>query len=824
MILSNMGVKKQISFLIASAVVGLLLLIGISLVQTDKVYESANFSTVNTVPAYQIMMKWQHHIDDIRRLNYAIIAITNDAEMAKIEKSIAENVEAIQHDAKDYAGTWANDKDKMLSTALEKAFDKYMSATQRARDLAKAHKDDEAVQALFTAKVEIEGLQKAMDELAAYNSEMATDAAKAAQATEHSTIVFELIIGAIMVIILITVGMYIAKTIMRQLGAEPTEVANIANQIASGNTKITINVQSGDTTSLMFSMKAMLDTIKSMESEVNKLIDSAKDGKLNTKADASKFDGSWKDIVAGVNGMLDIIYAAVVIDGVGALTRLADGNFKQPITTEYKNDYDVFKKAVNDVMSALNGMGNETKILIENAADGKLTFRANANDFKGGYKDVVAGVNNMLDIIYAAVVVDGVGALVKLANGEFKTRITTDYKNDYDVFKKAVNDSLIMLDNMGSDIINMNEKAQAGDLTAQIDSNKYRGNFADITKGINTFAVQIRDTFVDLNDKLDQMAQGDLRARITNEYKGTFLEAKNSLNGMGERLQEIIINAKNGATQITSASEQVSSTAQSLSSGAAEQASNLEETSAALEQMSGSINQNAANSKRTEDMASKASSMAQEGGVAVGQTVNAMKEIAGKINIIEDIAYQTNLLALNAAIEAARAGEHGKGFAVVAVEVRKLAERSQVAAQEIGKITAESVKISERAGELIKEIIPSIKQTAELVQEISAASSEQNSGIGQINGAMTQLDNVTQQNAAGSEELASASEEMTAQAQELMEMMSFFVVDDNLSRKSSVRAEDKQRRTEHKQPKQLSHSDDNKLVHLTSDKKDFRKF
>ena len=210
-------------------------------------------------------------------------------------------------------------------------------------------------------------------------------------------------------------------------------------------------------------------------------------------------------------------------------------------------------------------------------------------------------------------------------------------------------------------------------------------------------------------------------------------------------------------------------------------ASKLEESTSAVEEMTGSINQNAQNAKTTNDISTSANRMAEEGGQAVNQTVEAMKEIATKISVVEDIAYQTNLLALNAAIEAARAGEHGKGFAVVASEVRKLAERSQLAAQEIGRITTDSVKISEKAGDLLKEMVPQIRKTAELIQEIAAASSEQDTGIGQINNAMVQLDQVTQQNAAGSEELASASEEMSAQAQQLMQMMDFFRVDDSRS-------------------------------------------
>jgi methyl-accepting chemotaxis protein len=177
-------------------------------------------------------------------------------------------------------------------------------------------------------------------------------------------------------------------------------------------------------------------------------------------------------------------------------------------------------------------------------------------------------------------------------------------------------------------------------------------------------------------------------------------------------------------------------------------------------------------------MASKAAKDASDGGQAVEATVTAMKQIAKKIGIIDDIAAQTNLLALNAAIEAARAGEHGKGFAVVAAEVRKLAERSQVAAQEIGEVASSSVELAEKAGRLLAEIVPNIRKTSDLVQEITAASTEQSSGVGQINSAVSQLNTTTQQNASSSEELAATSEEMSSQAEQLQQTMSFFKLDD----------------------------------------------
>jgi methyl-accepting chemotaxis protein len=203
----------------------------------------------------------------------------------------------------------------------------------------------------------------------------------------------------------------------------------------------------------------------------------------------------------------------------------------------------------------------------------------------------------------------------------------------------------------------------------------------------------------------------------------------------------------------------------------------VEETTASIEEMTASISQNTENAKVTDSMAGKASKQATEGGQAVGSTVEAMKKIAGKIGIVDDIAYQTNLLALNAAIEAARAGEHGKGFAVVAAEVRKLAERSQIAAQEIGELAGSSVSLAEKAGKLLDEMVPSINKTSELVQEIAAASSEQSSGVAQINSAMGQLNQTTQQNASASEELAATAEEMSSQTEQLQSVMTFFKLD-----------------------------------------------
>jgi methyl-accepting chemotaxis protein len=279
-----------------------------------------------------------------------------------------------------------------------------------------------------------------------------------------------------------------------------------------------------------------------------------------------------------------------------------------------------------------------------------------------------------------------------------------------------------------------------------------------------------------------RLADGDLTVSIDNVSKDEIGQMLSAQQGLIAKLNQIIGEVKGAADNLSNASGQVSATAQSLSQSSSEQAASVEETTASIEQMTASITQNTENAKVTDNMATKSSSEAEQGGKAVKDTVEAMKSIAGKIGIIDDIAYQTNLLALNAAIEAARAGEHGKGFAVVAAEVRKLAERSQVAAQEIGQLAGSSVKMAEQAGKLLDEMVPSIKKTSDLVQEIAAASQEQSAGVGQINGAMGQLNKATQQNASSSEELAATAEEMGGQAAQLQDLMEFFKIEQANSR------------------------------------------
>ena len=281
-----------------------------------------------------------------------------------------------------------------------------------------------------------------------------------------------------------------------------------------------------------------------------------------------------------------------------------------------------------------------------------------------------------------------------------------------------------------------------------------------------------------LVENLGKLSNGDLTIELQAERDDEIGLLVETVNKTVVKLKDIVTSVQDAAENVASGSQQLSAGSEQLSQGTTEQAASAEQASSSIEEMNATIKQNADNASQTEKIAIRSSSDATESGKAVMEAVAAMKDIAGKISIIEEIARQTNLLALNAAIEAARAGEHGKGFAVVASEVRKLAERSQLAAGEISKLSSTSVEIAERAGSMLSKLVPDIHKTTELVQEISAASKEQAGGADQIDAAIQQLNQVIQHNAGGAEEMASTAEELSSQAEQLQSTISFFKVND----------------------------------------------
>ncbi|MCM2440383.1 HAMP domain-containing protein [Agrobacterium vitis] len=309
-----------------------------------------------------------------------------------------------------------------------------------------------------------------------------------------------------------------------------------------------------------------------------------------------------------------------------------------------------------------------------------------------------------------------------------------------------------------------------GDLGQDIDI-RTNDEIRDVVESVKIMTGNLRETAAVAN----QIADGNLT--VTPKSLSDKDTLGQSLQLMVERLRGVVGDALSASDNVSSGSQQLSSASEQVSQGATEQASSAEEASASMEEMAANIKQNADNAAQTEKIARQSSKDAEASGEAVNRAVGAMRTIAEKISIVQEIARQTDLLALNAAVEAARAGEHGKGFAVVASEVRKLAERSQAAAAEISTLSGQTVQVATEAGEMLTRLVPDIRKTAELISEISAACREQDIGASQINEAIQQLDKVTQQNAGASEEMSATSEELAAQAEELQASIAFFKVD-----------------------------------------------
>ncbi len=330
--------------------------------------------------------------------------------------------------------------------------------------------------------------------------------------------------------------------------------------------------------------------------------------------------------------------------------------------------------------------------------------------------------------------------------------------------------------------------AAGGQLGERINAEEFDGFFKALSQGINKMLDAVVQPLAEAQSVLSGLAQGDLTAQMTGAYEGEFDKMKHSLNVAIENLTKTVQAVREGAENVTSGAEQISQGNQDLSQRTSEQASALEETSASMEEMTSTVKQNADNAKQANQLGMAARDVAEKGGAVTTKAVAAMaeinkssKKIGDIITVIDEIAFQTNLLALNAAVEAARAGEHGRGFAVVAAEVRNLAQRSATAAKEIKGLINESMqKVTEgselvnQSGKTLEEIVTSVKRVTDIVAEISAASQEQASGIDQVNKAIVQMDETTQQNAALVEEAASASQAVKDQAVELVRQVGFF--------------------------------------------------
>ncbi|MDP2759712.1 MAG: methyl-accepting chemotaxis protein [Sideroxyarcus sp.] len=516
----------------------------------------------------------------------------------------------------------------------------------------------------------------------------------------QTLMIFYIAISLTALLLTLFFAAYMIRGLLRQIGGEPDYAADAVHKIADGDLSVDFELKPGDTTSLLYSLKVMQDSLRAIVAEIKNIVeDAAIRGDFSTKMRMEGKAGYTKELSDLLNSLSSVSETGLN-DVTRVATALANGDLSQKITKDYPGVFGQTKNGVNGTVDALTKIVGEIKAIVEDAA----------------------------------------------VRGSFATKM---------------------------------------DLTGK----------AGYTKELSDLLNQLSDvTDTGLNDVLrvaNALAQGDLTQTITKDYAGVFGQTKDAVNGTVTNLKQLVGEIKDATDTINTAAKEIAAGNSDLSQRTEEQASSLEETASSMEELTSTVKQNAENAKQANQLAIGAADVAGKGGAVVGQVVVTMdsinessRKIVDIISVIDGIAFQTNILALNAAVEAARAGEQGRGFAVVAGEVRNLAQRSAAAAKEIKTLIGNSVetveggsKLVAQAGQTMEEIVGSIKRVTDIMSEITAASVEQSAGIEQVNLAITEMDEVTQQNAALVEEAAAAAESLEEQAHNLSVSVGTFKVD-----------------------------------------------
>ncbi len=642
-----------------------------------------------------------------------------------------------------------------LVPAAEKTFEQLRVArgiTDRAVELA-AEVEKQAMEVCRAEQLKAYDL---LDQIIKINEDVSDTAVAQAQtdATSSTIMMFAAIgVGAV---VMIALGMFLARTISKVLGA--------------------------------------------LIGESKRLSEAAVDGKLETRGDPELVSLEFRPIVEGVNATLDAVIGPLNV-AAEYVDRISKGDIPAKITDTYRGDFNEIKNNLNQCIEALSGLIHDMKHMSDEHNAGDIDVVIPVDKFQNAYREMAQGINDMVNG-HITVKKKAMACVAEFGRGNFEAPLE-QFPGKKAFINETVEAVRTNLKNVTSEAAGLARAAKEGDLETRADLKKYTGEWQQIIRGMNDmlegFVVPIRD----IGEALERLARKDFSQEVTQDYPGAYGELRDNVNLVVTNLRGAIEQINESANQFAEGARVIAESSQSLAQGAQTQSSSVEEMTASIEELARSVDNVKENANEATKVAGEANQLAEQGGGAVQKSIESMElirtssqQISEIIQVISEIASQTNLLALNAAIEAARAGEHGMGFAVVADEVRKLAERSNKAAGEISSLIKESTKrveegaqLSDQTGESLKQIITAAEATAAKIAEIASATVQQAANAQEVSQAIQSVAQVTEQSAAGSEEMASSSEELGAQAGALRELVAQFRIGDSVTSHAAVAAQ-----------------------------------
>ncbi len=785
---SRMKVASKLALGFGLIVLLMIIIGGLAYFGLKTSEQTMNDINDDKVPKMQATAQINYHVLDIaRNLRNALMVIDNPEQMeVQIERVLASRGK-IKDIVENLKVKVTHPEGKLILGRILEARTAFIDGQNTIIKLLRERKSVEAREFLLTEMRKRQGVYAdATNELQAFQEKLVKEASDAAKTQSNQAITLIVLILLASIALSVLIAWLIIRDLVAQLGGEPADAAAEVSRIAAGDLSANITLRLGDTTSLLASLKFMQEGLNVLVGEIRNIVDAAARGDFTQRIALDGKQGFGKDIGSALNQLADVTNTGLS-DVMRVAQALSEGDLNQRIERDYPGIFGQTGSAVNATVEALKLIIRDIDRIVQAANQGDFSVRTDLTGKQGFGKDISASLNNLVDVTNTGLV-DVMRVVQALAAGDLNQRIERNYPGVFGQTGNAVNATTDALKLIVSDINRIVLAANQGDFSIRTNLTGKQGFGRELSELLNQLSETTESGLKDILRVANTLAQGDLTQTIDKDYPGLFGETRNGINTTVSNLTALIGQLKDSVALINTAASEIAAGNQDLSSRTEEQASSLEETASSMEELTSTVKENTEGANTANRDAQAAAEVAARGGATVKGSVAVMEEISDSskkiadiVGVIDSIAFQTNILALNAAVEAARAGEQGRGFAVVATEVRNLAKRSADAAREIKALIGDTLSRIDNgaaqatlAGRQMDEIVGAIANVSKVINDIAAAGVEQSTGIEQVTQAVSQMDEVTQQNAALVEEAAAAAESLREQAEQLSQAIAQF--------------------------------------------------